>query len=312
VIDAAARELFERGIGHAFDQHTSEAVDAALGELGWHDALAADQRAAVSILFRRQGEASATSSALDWLLASSLGVDGAVVLPALGRWDPPGGVYGARLRVNGLSRQSIGDRVVVVASANDKDIAFDVPAGDLLLRPVHGVDPQLALLEITGETVDVDGQPLIGWEAALALGQLAVGHELVGASRAMLELARAHALERYQFGRPIATFQAIRHRLADSLVAIEAAEAVLDASWLDRSPQTAAMAKAMSGRSARIAARHCQQVLAGIGFTTEHALHRYVRRVLVLDLLLGSSKALTRELGSEVVASRQLPPLLPL
>jgi alkylation response protein AidB-like acyl-CoA dehydrogenase len=72
------------------------------------------------------------------------------------------------------------------------------------------------------------------------------------------------------------------------------------------------MAKAMSGRSARIAARHCQQVLAGIGFTTEHALHRYVRRVLVLDLLLGSSKALTRELGSEVVASRQLPPLLPL
>jgi hypothetical protein len=312
VIDAAARELFERGIGHAFDQPTSEAVDAALGELGWHDALAADQRAAVSALFRRQGEVSATSSALDWLLASSLGADGAVVLPALGRWDPPGEVYGPRLRVNGLSRQSIGDRVVVVASARDKDIAFDVPAADLLLRPVHGVDPQLELLEITGETVDVDGQPLIGWEAALALGQLAVGHELVGASRAMLELARAHALERVQFGRPIATFQAIRHRLADSLVAIEAAEAVLDAAWLDRSPQTAAMAKAMSGRSARIAARHCQQVLAGIGFTTEHALHRYVRRVLVLDLLLGSSKALTRKLGSEVVASRQLPPLLPL
>jgi hypothetical protein len=312
VIDAAGRELFERGIGHALDQHTRDAVDAALAELGWHDALAADQHAAVSILFRRQGEASATSSALHWLLANSLGVDGAVMLPALGRWDPPGEVEGTRLRVNGLAHQSIDDRVVVVASANDKDVAFDVPAADLVLRPVHGVDPQLGLLQVTGETVDVDSQPVIGWEAAFGLGQLAIGHELVGASRTMLELARAHALERIQFGRPIATFQAIRHRLADSLVAIEAAEAVLDAAWLDRSPQTAAMAKAMAGRSARTAARHCQQVLAGIGFTTEHALHRYVRRVLVLDQLLGSSKALTRELGSGVVASRQPPPMLPL
>jgi alkylation response protein AidB-like acyl-CoA dehydrogenase len=151
-----------------------------------------------------------------------------------------------------------------------------------------------------------------GWEAAIALAQLAVGHELVGASRTMLELAREHALERIQFGRPIATFQAIRHRLADSLVAIEAAEGVLDAAWLDQSRQTAAMAKAVAGRGARTAARHCQQVLAGMGFTTEHPLHRYVRRVLVLDQLLGSGKTLTRELGNAVIASRTLPPLPPL
>jgi acyl-CoA dehydrogenase-like protein len=312
VIDGAALELFERSIGHALDRHTGEALDAALAELGWHDALATDQHAAVSILFTRQGAASATSSALDWLLVSSLGVEGSVVLPALGRWDPPGEVHGKRLRVHGLSPVSFGDRAVVVASANEKEVAFDVPTADLALRSVRGVDPWLGLVEVTGETVDVDPQPVIGWEAAVALGQLAVGHELVGASRTMLALAREHALERVQFGRPIATFQAIRHRLADSLVAIEAADAVLEAAWLDQSPQTAAMAKAVAGRSARTAARHCQQVLAGIGFTTEHALHRYVRRVLVLDQLLGSSKALTRELGSEVLASQKLPPLLAL
>ena len=312
MIDGPALELFERSIGHALDRLTGEALDAALGELGWHDALATDRRAAVSILFRRQGAANATSSALDWLLVSSLGVEGPVVLPGLGRWDPPGEVDGERLRVHGLSRESIGDRAVVVANANEKDVAFDVPTGDLALRSVRGVDPWLGLVEVTGETVAVDPQPVIGWDAAVALGQLAVGHELVGASRTMLELAREHALDRIQFGRPIASFQAIRHRLADSLVAIEAAEAVLDSAWLDQSPQTAAMAKAAAGRSALTAARHCQQVLAGIGFTTEHALHRYVRRVLVLDQLLGSSKVLTRALGREVVASRKLPPLPPL
>jgi hypothetical protein len=310
VIDRAALELFERSIANALDRHTGETLDTALAELGWHDALATDQRAAVSVLFTGQGAANASSSALDWLFVTNLGVEGVPVLPALGRWDPPGEVDGMRLRVHGVSRASIGDRAVVVAKANEKDVAFHVPTADLALRPVHGVDPWLGLAEVTGETVDVDRQPVIDWETAVAVGQLAVGHELVGASRTMLELAREHALERIQFGRPIATFQAIRHRLADSLVAIEAAEAVLDAAWLDQSPQTAAMAKAVAGRSARIAARHCQQVLAGIGFTTEHALHRYVRRVLVLDQLLGSSKAITRELGREVLASRKLPPQL--
>jgi alkylation response protein AidB-like acyl-CoA dehydrogenase len=128
----------------------------------------------------------------------------------------------------------------------------------------------------------------------------------------MLALARLHALEREQFGQPIAAFQAIRHRLAETLVAIETADAVLDAAWLDRSPQTAAMAKALAGRGARTAARHCQQVLAGIGFTTEHDLHRYVRRTLVLDQLLGSARTLTRGLGEELLATRTLPGLLPL
>ena len=73
-----------------------------------------------------------------------------------------------------------------------------------------------------------------------------------------------------------------------------------------------AMAKASAGRSARTAARHCQQVLAGIGFTTEHPLHRSVRRVLVLDGLFGSARTLTAALGEDLLATRQLPPLLPL
>ena len=57
------------------------------------------------------------------------------------------------------------------------------------------------------------------------------------------------------------------------------------------------LAKAAAGHAALTAARHCQQVLGGIGFTAEHGLHRHVRRALVLDGLLGSARELTREAG---------------
>ena len=113
-------------------------------------------------------------------------------------------------------------------------------------------------------------------------------------------------------GIPISQFQAVRHRLAEALIAIETAQAALGAAWDDRSPTTAAMAKALAGRGARTATRHCQQVLAGIGFTTEHPFHGYVRRVLVLDEVLGSARTLTRKLGDDLLRTGQLPALLPL
>jgi alkylation response protein AidB-like acyl-CoA dehydrogenase len=128
----------------------------------------------------------------------------------------------------------------------------------------------------------------------------------------MLQLARDHARERIQFGRPIAAFQAVRHRLAESLVAIEAAEAALGAAWDIGSPLDAALAKAIAGRSARTVALHGQQVLAGIGFTAEHAFHPYVRRTLMLDGLLGDVRSLTRDLGEELLRTRRLPSILPL
>jgi alkylation response protein AidB-like acyl-CoA dehydrogenase len=68
----------------------------------------------------------------------------------------------------------------------------------------------------------------------------------------------------------------------------------------------------MAGRSARTVARHAQQVLAGIGFTAEHPLHRYVRRTVVLDQLLGAGNVLTRRSGADVLRSGALPVSLPL
>ena len=153
---------------------------------------------------------------------------------------------------------------------------------------------------------------VVGGRPDASLAHLALAHQLVGASRAMLQLARDHAMDRVQFDQPIARFQAVRHRLADALVAIEAADAAIGDAWEDGSPLAAAVAKAVAGRSARLVVKHCQQVLAGIGFTTEHPFHRYMRRALELDQFLGDSKFLTRTMGEELLRTRQLPPMLPL
>ncbi|HXP33873.1 MAG TPA: acyl-CoA dehydrogenase family protein [Acidimicrobiales bacterium] len=320
-MDPAELDLFDRTLRDATEAHSGAALDAALLELGWHEALAHDRRAAVSLLFEHQGRAAVTSGALDDVVAHALGPDtapdAAIVFPALGRAEPPAyeGAGGVVLQGLGTSRLLRRDTALVVVRARHGELVAVVKTAELACRPVRGMDPDLGLVEVTGAVIVVAPVTPIdrdGWSTAVTGARLAVGHELVGASAAMLELARVHALNRVQFGRPISAFQAVRHRLADSLVALESARALLDAAWQDGSGETAAMAKALAGRSARTVAGHCQQVLAGMGFTTEHPLHRYVRRVLVLDELFGSARALTADLGRHVLTRRRLPPPLPL
>jgi alkylation response protein AidB-like acyl-CoA dehydrogenase len=147
---------------------------------------------------------------------------------------------------------------------------------------------------------------------ALAAGRRAVGWWLVGTSRAMLALARQHALDRVQFGKRIGSFQAIRHRLAETLVAIEGAEATLRTVPDVQEEQVelaSLLAKAAAGQAALTAARHCQQVLGGIGFTAEHGLHHHVKRSLILDGLLGSARELTMQAGAALRANGSAPRL---
>jgi len=320
-MDAAELDLFDRTLGRATEAHGGADLDAALVEAGWHEALVDDGRAAVSLLFDHQGRTAVTSGALDDVVSHALGNDTgpdvAVVLPALGRSEAPAREDVGALVVQGLGTARLGrsDRALVVVDAPHGAQVAAVKTADLACRPVRGMDPDFGLVQVTGVvTAAAPMSPIDDhrWSTAVAAAHLALGHELVGASAAMLELARVHALSRVQFGRPISAFQAVRHRLADSLVALESARALLDAGWQDGSDQTAAMAKALSGRSARTVTGHCQQVLAGMGFTTEHPLHRYVRRVLVLDELFGSARSLTAALGRDVLSRRRLPPPLPL
>jgi hypothetical protein len=146
-------------------------------------------------------------------------------------------------------------------------------------------------------------------QAGLADGRQALGWWLVGTSRAMLALARQHALDRVQFGRPIGSFQAIRHRLSETLVAIEGAEATLHTASEEPDELASLLAKAAAGQAALTTAKHCQQVLGGIGFTAEHDLHRHVKRSLMLDGLLGSARELTGEAGATLRAKGYAPRL---
>ncbi len=128
----------------------------------------------------------------------------------------------------------------------------------------------------------------------------------------MLNLACAHALERIQFARPIARFQAVRHRLADALVAVESLEASLDAARETPNADTAALAKAVAARTARSVASHCQQVLAGVGFTAEHPFHRFLKRTMALEGLFGSADEIVVDVGRRLLAERRVPTLIEL
>ena len=317
-MDAAERSLFADTVRQLTVQHSGDELDAALGELGWTEALTVDRHIAVSVLFEALGTANGTSSALDQVMCAVLtpSSHGAVALPPIRSCDAPARVEGSQVTVHGLGTRATGrnDAVVLVATDHSRSTSFVVPTAALKLAPARGLDPDLGLAEISGslERRALGEGAIVDWDAAVAAGQLALGHELIGAARSMLELARVHALERMQFGRPIASFQALRHRLAESLVAIEGAAALVAAAWDEPDPTIAAMAKAVAGRSARTVARHCQQVLAGIGFTTEHPFHHYFRRVVVLDQLLGAGQDLTRRRGAEALATGSLPAVFPL
>jgi hypothetical protein len=323
VIEGSDLEIFARSLRQATSRHTGPALDAALCDLGWLDALESDPHTAISLLFPLQGAAIATSFALDRVVMADLdrgsAPELAVVLPSLGGWDAPGQMRGSGVTFQGLATSALRQvgRALVVARTDDPGVAavVEVDTTALISRPVDGIDPGFGLVEVSGHAVPYANRTDMasaGWDASVGLAQVALGYELVGGARTMLDLAREHALNRVQFGQPISRFQAVRHRLAETLVAIEAADALLAAAGEDPSPELCAVAKAVSGRGARTAARHCQQVLAGIGFTAEHPFHRYLRRVLVLDQLFGTSRSLTEALGNELLSSRRMATLLPL
>ena len=316
-MEADELELLDKSVRHALA--SAPDADDALEGIGWSDVLAAEPRDAVSVVFTALGDLHAVASALDDVLLDALGAlaSGAVALPAFGRWDPPGTMHHGLLAVDGLALARVSRRGTVAVPARDGEhvVLAIVPTDVVERTAVAGLSPELCLSHLRADAVQpvsVEVLAATAWDDALITGRRALATELVAAGRAMLRLARDHALERVQFGRPIAQFQAVRHRLAETYVALEAADAAVVSAWDAPGPLTAMLAKSLAGRGATIAMRHCQQVLAGIGFTQEHALHHYLKRAMVLDGLLGSSTRLPKEIGSMLLESRTLPRLLDL
>ncbi|MGW5381560.1 acyl-CoA dehydrogenase family protein [Nocardia sp. NPDC003963] len=134
--------------------------------------------------------------------------------------------------------------------------------------------------------------------------------DAVGAARAVTDLVVAHAKTRYQFGRAIGSFQAVQHLCVDMFETVELAYGgVLHALWAaDRADpaqrsRAALHAKAYSGCLATVG-DSAIQVLGGIGYTSEHDAHLYLRRLLGWSAFLGNADRYLQEAGAHLVSAR--------
>ena len=160
-----------------------------------------------------------------------------------------------------------------------------------------------------GGVAEPGAGPECRWESVALGARRALAHELCGLGQAMLDTAVSYVTERHQFGRPIAAFQTVRHRLTDVYVALASARAALDSSWATGEPLLGDAAKALAGRAALLAARHCLQVTGAIGFTEEYGLAARIRRVLLLDALYGSADQIRSRIGAALAVGQAVPRL---
>ena len=185
------------------------------------------------------------------------------------------------------------DDVLVLNTDGIRRVDPGTIEGPPIERPLDPLSP-LHLLEAVP-----DGQALASSNDAARLrleGAALVAAQLLGIARETTELATAYAKERTQFDRPIGSFQAVKHLLADMLVRAEVARAAVYAAGVllddPRSGDPAravAAAKLLAGEAAVANGKVCIQVHGGMGFTWEAAPHLYLKRAAVLATTFGSS-----------------------
>jgi Acyl-CoA dehydrogenase, C-terminal domain len=310
-IDRETLDIFERTARGVLAQPNVD-VGAALEEIGWRDFLAADPASVVPLMFGLLGDRVLASCALDDVAFAALGATGEELSATGHALAHPRGAAGAAARSAG----DVTVDAVVLGARRDVPVALvvdervvTVAAGRLAWDTAAGIDPQLGLARVRGVVADRDLE-LYGecdGSAVAPSCRRALAHELLGATDAMLATATEYAKARHQFGQPIGAFQAVKHRLADVYVARQAAAAVVEESWRSDPACTTVAAKALAAHAGARASKNCLQVLGAIGFTLEHDLHRYIRRVRVLDRLYGSERDLRTELGRLLVARGRVP-----
>jgi len=155
-----------------------------------------------------------------------------------------------------------------------------------------------ARLEFSGVPATLLGTEGAGWDAlskTLDQAAVALSNEMIGGSQFVLDMAVQYAKDRVQFGRPIGSFQAIKHKCADMLLEVESGKsAAYYAAWAaaednDELPVVASLAKAYCSDAYFHAAAENIQIHGGIGFTWEHDAHLYFKRAKSSEILLGDA-----------------------
>jgi alkylation response protein AidB-like acyl-CoA dehydrogenase len=194
----------------------------------------------------------------------------------------------------GVPHGAHADAFGVTALLDGEPAFFVVRAGDVAIFAEESLDPtsESARLVLDGARAETAFTDI---DRAFAVGTVATAAEALGAASTALDLAVAYALEREQFGRAIGSFQAVQHLLADAHVLRETSwSTVLYAACavdedLPDAEEAATIAKAWVSRSARAVVETALQVLGGIGFTWEHDLHLFLRRVLTCEQRFGDA-----------------------
>ncbi|WP_261570571.1 acyl-CoA dehydrogenase [Frankia gtarii] len=211
----------------------------------------------------------------------------------------------------GIHLVPVGDDLAVVAA----------DSAGLTLRPTNALDPSLGLAGLGLSAVAAHPAGLLrgGRAAAVRILRVVAAAEAVGGARATLDMALDYAKVREQFGRIIGGFQAVKHHLANMLVATELATAATwDAARVAADGAEAELAAAVAAAVALSSYQHNArmniQLHGGIGFTWEHDAHLYLRRAATLAALAGPIEgaeddvyALTRD-GVRRVFAVELPP----
>ena len=191
--------------------------------------------------------------------------------------------------------------LVAAKSASGKLGLYEVKASDAEVLSYPMIDgggaAEIVLDKTPATCLSDDAEAAI--EAALAAGRLALCAEAVGAMDVLKDMTRDYLMQRQQFGRPIATFQALQHRLVDFSIEIEQARSIViyAAGNLETGDRALSVAKAKNliGRAGKLVAEECVQMHGGIGMTWEYAGSHYAKRLIMIDHQLGDTEDMLRK-----------------
>ncbi|MDQ1402953.1 MAG: hypothetical protein QOG03_1269 [Actinomycetota bacterium] len=226
-----------------------------------------------------------------------------------GRWDEAGITLEATKSGDGYTLTGTKSFVIdghtanliIVAARSGGGVtlfAVEADASGITRTPLSTMDQtrKQAKVEFSSTPARLVGEEGQGWAAlnkTLDLAAIALAYEQVGGAQKCLEMSVEYAKVRVQFGRPIGSFQAIKHKCADMLLEVESAKsAAYYAGWAaaedsDEVPVVASLAKAYCSDAYFHAAAENIQIHGGIGFTWEHDAHLYFKRAKTDELLLG-------------------------
>jgi alkylation response protein AidB-like acyl-CoA dehydrogenase len=233
-------------------------------------------------------------------------------------------VEGEELVIDGVKRPvesaSKASHFLVTGRTGDglTQAIVDASARGVTILPMQGVDLTKRFSVVRFDNVRVPAANLLGRvgdaaddvERQLQHALVIVLAEAVGAMQRAFDMTVQWAFDRYSFGRPLASYQALKHRFAHMATCLQASHAVADeaaravADGRPDAPEVVSAAKAYVGEHGSELLQECVQLHGGIGVTFEHDLHLFLRRVTLARTLFGTPDAHRRRLA-DLVARKE-------